>query len=396
MDDYTIISNVHQRKGAGGRPAIVVNNKKYAVENLTQTVVSIPWGVEAVWAVLTPKNISSSSKIQKIVVGSIYSKPDSRKKSILLDQIAEVYNYLCSKYNRGLHWIICGDTNDLKLDSILHLNKSFKQVVQNPTRLDPPKILDPIITTLANYYQLPRCLPPLDSDPEKNGKSSDHLMVVMEPISTVNNQAARVKKKITYRPFNDEKLSKMKLWIENEDWAKVDDDESAHSKAAKLQNLLVEKYNEFFPEKEKVVSSDDQPYFNEKLRILKRRKTREFRKRRKSGKWKILEEKYQAELTKAQKGFFRKNIHNLKNANPKQWYQQLKKLTSIDQHLNDELIVDEIKEFSYKEQAELIANKFAEVSQEYDRLEDKDIKLPEFTESEIPWISEKEVIDIIS
>jgi exonuclease III len=133
LDDYTIISNIHQRKGAGGRPAIVVNNKKYAVENLTQTVVSIPWGVEAVWAVLTPKNISSSSKIQKIVVGSIYSKPDSRKKSILLDHIAEVYNYLCSKYNRGLHWIICGDTNDLKLDSILHLNKSFKQVVQNPT-----------------------------------------------------------------------------------------------------------------------------------------------------------------------------------------------------------------------------------------------------------------------
>ena len=86
----------------------------------------------------------------------------------------------------------------------------------------------------------------------------------------------------------------------------------------------------FFQKKEKVVSSDDQPYFNEKLRILKRRKTREFRKRRKSGKWKILEEKYQAELTKAQKCFYRKNIHNLKNANPKQWYQQLKKLTSID------------------------------------------------------------------
>ena len=102
----------------------------------------------------------------------------------------------------------------------------------------------------------------------------------------------------------------MKLWIENQDWAKVDDDESAHSKAAKLRNLLVEKYNEFFLEKEKVVSSDDQPYFNEKLRILKRRKTREFSKRRKSGKWKILEEKYQAELTKAQKGFYRKNIHN--------------------------------------------------------------------------------------
>ena len=61
--------------------------KKFIVENLTQTVLSIPWGVEAVWAVLTPKNINNSSKVKKIMVGSIYSKPDSRKKSILLDHI---------------------------------------------------------------------------------------------------------------------------------------------------------------------------------------------------------------------------------------------------------------------------------------------------------------------
>ena len=36
---------------------------------------------------------------------------------------------MCSKYRKGLHWIIGGDTNDLKLDSILQLNSSLKQVV---------------------------------------------------------------------------------------------------------------------------------------------------------------------------------------------------------------------------------------------------------------------------
>ena len=55
IDDFEVISNVSQRNGKGGRPAIVVNSKKYHVENLTQSVVSIPWGVEIVWAVLTPK-----------------------------------------------------------------------------------------------------------------------------------------------------------------------------------------------------------------------------------------------------------------------------------------------------------------------------------------------------
>ena len=152
IDDYDVISNVHQRVGKGGRPAIIVNKKQMLVENLTNTVVDIPWGVEVVWAALTPKNVTNASNIQKIIVASIYSKPNSRKKTVLLDHIAQVYSLLSSKYQKGLHWIICGDTNDLKLDSILHLNSKFKQVVRNPTRLNPPKILDPIITTLSGFY----------------------------------------------------------------------------------------------------------------------------------------------------------------------------------------------------------------------------------------------------
>ena len=35
IEDYEVLSNVHQRKGVGGRPAIIVNLKKYTVENLT-------------------------------------------------------------------------------------------------------------------------------------------------------------------------------------------------------------------------------------------------------------------------------------------------------------------------------------------------------------------------
>ena len=141
-----------------------------------------------------------------------------------------MYNQLCSKFNKGLHWIICGDTNDLKLDAILHLNKSFKQVVQDPTRLDPPRILDPIITTLSNFYQVPKCLPPLNADPTSLGKPSDHLMVVMEPISEINNQPGRSKREIKYRPFNDERLHLMQEWIDKQDWNEVTLDKSAHTK----------------------------------------------------------------------------------------------------------------------------------------------------------------------
>ena len=46
LEDHTVISNVYQRTGKGGRPAMIVNNKKYIVQNLTNTLVEIPWGVE--------------------------------------------------------------------------------------------------------------------------------------------------------------------------------------------------------------------------------------------------------------------------------------------------------------------------------------------------------------
>ena len=396
IDEYKVISNVFQRKGKGGRPAIIVNTNQFHVENLTNTEVNIPWGVEAVWAVLTPKNVNNSSKIQKIIVGSIYSRPDSRKKTVLLDHIAQVYSVLSAKYKQGVHWIICGDTNDLKLDNILVLNSTLKQVVQNPTRLNPPKILDPIITTLSGLYQVPECLPPLDSDPDKDGRPSDHLMVLMSPICVINNKPARALHKITYRPFSDEGLCKMQEWLSAEDWTELSHEESAHKKAEILQNLLVSKYHEFFPEKVRTVSSDDQPFVNQKLKRMKRKKCREYQKHRRSEKWKILDEKYRAEVNKIKKDFYRNKIRNLRKLKPRMWHRELKKITRYDQQKSEEIVVESIKDLSISEQAERIADKFASVSQEYDKLNSEDIEVPEFYQDQIPQFEECEVSDILS
>ena len=125
LEDHTIISNVSQRTGMGGRPAIFANNKKFEVQNVTNTLVQIPWGVEAVWCVLTPKNVTNDSQIQKIACCAVYCKPSSKKKTLLLDHIADAYNVLGKKYGKGLHYVIAGDTNDLKLDSILSLDSRF-------------------------------------------------------------------------------------------------------------------------------------------------------------------------------------------------------------------------------------------------------------------------------
>ena len=83
LDNFKIISNVHQRSNSGGRSAIFASEENFSVRNLND-MVQVPMHVEAVWALLTPNNVTSLSPIKKIVVGAIYSKPRSKKKSILL------------------------------------------------------------------------------------------------------------------------------------------------------------------------------------------------------------------------------------------------------------------------------------------------------------------------
>ena len=117
-ENFTVISNPHQRKGRGGRPLIIADHTKYIVD---KPDISCPWGVEMVWCILSPKNATSVSKIQKIIVGSFYSKPNSRAKRKLLDHISEVYHMMHSRFKTGLYFLIGADSNDLKLDDILNL-----------------------------------------------------------------------------------------------------------------------------------------------------------------------------------------------------------------------------------------------------------------------------------
>ena len=135
LPNHMVISNPHQRKGMGRRPALIINKQKYHVKNLTNTLIDIPWGVEATWGLITPKDLANDSTIKRIAVCSLYCKPDSRKKSLLLDHISQAFNIISAKYKEGLHFIIAGDTNDLKLDNILNLSHNMRQLVSGMTRL---------------------------------------------------------------------------------------------------------------------------------------------------------------------------------------------------------------------------------------------------------------------
>ena len=70
---------------------------------------------------------------------------------------------------------------------------------------------------------------------------------------------------------------------------------------------MLSKIDEFFPLREKKIANDDQPFMTEKLKHLKRKKCRIYRKQRRSDEWNRLEEIYRRELKIAKNNFYREN-----------------------------------------------------------------------------------------
>ena len=86
----------------------------------------------------------------------------------------------------------------------------MQQMVTGVTRLNPPKMLDPIITTLHPYYQTPTIIPPLDPEPYSNGSPSYHLIPIMRPIDVKNNKCARSHRIVIVRPIHKSGINQLK------------------------------------------------------------------------------------------------------------------------------------------------------------------------------------------
>ena len=264
------------------------------------------------WALLTPKNLNPRSRIHHIAVAAIYfSGSKSKFKNELYDHIAETYHYLLSKYGSKLHFLICGDTNRLSLKPILNLSPDLKQEVKVFTRLNPPAILDPIITTLGKYYQPSISMPPVDANPH-SGVPSDHLVILMKPLVSETQLQPRVYQTITSRPFTRAGLEKFAMWIERCDWSEIYGCDDVNEMASTFQQLLLTNFQRCFPEKSKKVCGEDKPWISAELKKLDRQIKREFAKNKKSKKWSTLREIFEKKCNSAKEKYYFGIVEDLK------------------------------------------------------------------------------------
>ena len=52
---FRVLTNVCQRSGRGGKPALIISEKHFHIIEISPNPITVPAGVEAVWALLRPK-----------------------------------------------------------------------------------------------------------------------------------------------------------------------------------------------------------------------------------------------------------------------------------------------------------------------------------------------------
>ena len=367
-----VISYKRQQVGnrqPGGGCAIVYNENKFRVSEIE---LFLPEGVEACWALFTPKSSSPQYRVKRIAAGTFYIAPNSKFKDKTIEHIIESIHIIRAMYDNDVHFLLGGDLNRVNINRILDSYGALKQIVSIPTRNSAT--LELLITDMHSFYHPPTTLPPLQVDEGKKGKDSDHKIIIMAPLMNDCFKIERKKKIITTRPLPHPNIEAFGQDITMHGWPEVFGTENIDDKVHNFHQIIRAFLEKHFPEKQVKISSLDKKWMNPGLKTLHRKVQREFYKRRQSSKWRKLRKKYKREKRKAIKSFYSNFLTELKKSDPGKWYQMAKKIGAVDQMNEGEIKVDCLEGLSNAEGAQQLAEHYAKISNNYSKL--NPLKLP--------------------
>ena len=128
----------------------------------------------------------------------------------------------------------------------------------------------------------------------------------------------RKKKVISFRQYkkkNFKCLEQQLLQLATYDWRFLDQIQSPDQRMETFQDVLFKLFEESFPLKTVIIPEDSAPWYNEYLAKLRKKKSREFQKHRKSQKYKALKVLYNKQLKHAKKNYYTQKVERLKSSN---------------------------------------------------------------------------------
>ena len=261
------------RPGArrGGGTALACSSERFS---LTKLNVPIPSPLEACFALLKPKH--PTGKMNTFICGSFYSPPRSRCKTKMAEFLSVTLCQLRSEHpDSGV--ILGADINDMSLDLLFSLDPTLRQIVNFYTNKNDDKTLDVIITDCHRLLQEPTRLPPLQVDEGRQGADSDHKGVEVLPRAVTATQGSEIRRRVEVRPFPESGLAMFGLTLQEEDWTELEEDNLTSTEMVdKFQDKSEYLVDAAFPKKSVLVGDQDQPYFTEELRRIKRQRQRAY------------------------------------------------------------------------------------------------------------------------
>ena len=126
--------------------------------------------------------------------------------------------------------------------------------------------------------------------------------------------------------MSDNSLRLFGQWLVKEDWSSVSVELSPTQQVSCFDSLVLKKLNEYCPEKELKISSQDKPFITSELKKLKRQRSREYCKHGKSEKYLKLAREFKSLYSKEADKYLSKNIEGLMNSKPGRAFSILKRL----------------------------------------------------------------------
>ena len=404
LNGLQFISCPRPQNRPGGGAAIVVNTDKFFCEKLN---VLVPGNLECVWAMLRPKNSTTSTKYKGYILCGFYSPPKSKKNAKLLDHLISTIHVLMTKYP-DCGWVAGGDKNQFPLAPLLAALPNSRQLVTQITYKKSGKIYDVLITNMGQFYQIPYICPAVQVDePSSGAVPSDHDCAVAEPLAGAGGGSTREYTVRTCQPFPQSGLAEFGAWLHTVRWAaELTDDLSSTEMALRMEERLRDRVKEIFPIKSVRVSNDDKPFISAELKKLDRYVKKEYRKKGKSAKYTKLKTAYDNKYKKAAAFYLNGCVTDMMNEAPGKAYRAIKKLGARPGDCGEEAgftLASHVEQnLSPQQSVERMADYFSSISQQYEPLSVQN--LPESVRAvmerpvntcDIPQIEEWQVWDVM-
>ena len=201
---------------------------------------------------------------------------------------------------------------------------SCMQIVRFPTH--GRKILDVVLTNIWTFYNDPVIVDPIPVDDPSKGVPSDHLGVVVEPITDPGVPPIRRKHIISFRPKPESKIRDFGNNVCQMSWDFMSPSLSSTELTDAFQNKISEMVDHHFPLKTITVTDSDQPWITNDLKKLKRSRQREFCRHGKSPKYYDLKNLFIKKQAIAVQHYTDKIIKEVKDGSKSSSYKALRKL----------------------------------------------------------------------